>query len=240
MNVNMVEHQRSILAVLGIDLWVPKTDVPTRTITEALYQDQTASEYPISINQVGIDQPVFQQNSQNVATQVVKTESHDKQPVHEVSLLLKKVEIKTIEYVETELPIKPVFDTDVQSIEVAPFVLQACSTEHYTLLANVTELSEDQSDLWRNIQIAASGQYHELKWPFALQNFQDGRGATLYIQGFLDAISTEKQIITVGSIYAHNLAVEMQKHHFVQLASLQEMLDHPQLKRSLWQHMSAR
>ncbi|QIO06287.1 hypothetical protein [Acinetobacter shaoyimingii] len=232
----MVEHQRSILAVLGIDLWVPKTDVPTRTITDALYRDQVAPEYPvIHHHQADHTQAVLQPSTQH---QNIQEETKNTHAAQEVSLLLKKVEVKTVEYVETELPKTAVFHSNGQSIEVDPFVLQACSTENYTLLVNATELSEDQVDLWRNIQKAASGQYNELKWPFALQSFQDGRGASLYIQGFLDSIRTEKRIIAIGHIHAQCLTEEMHKGQFVQLASLQEMLDNPQLKRTLWQQMT--
>lgn len=40
----MVEHQRSIMAVMGIDIWMPKIEVDTRAYSNSLYRDQAALE----------------------------------------------------------------------------------------------------------------------------------------------------------------------------------------------------
>ena len=60
---------------------------------------------------------------------------------------------------------------------------------------------------------------------------QDGRGASSYIQGFLDVFSTEKNVLCLGEI------PHLQASHSIQLASLQEMLIQPLLKKRLWQFM---
>src|SRR5690606_1359460 len=55
-----------------------------------------------------------------------------------------------------------------------------------------------------------------------------------YIQGFLDGMSAEKNIIFLGTVpYISNSKI-------IQLASLQEMLDQPILKKRLWQFMQNR
>jgi hypothetical protein len=60
---------------------------------------------------------------------------------------------------------------------------------------------------------------------------QDGRGAAMYIQGFVDALRQERKVISLGQLpYLNN--TEM-----FELASLQEMIEQPLLKRRLWQFM---
>lgn len=223
MNVNMVEHQRSILAVLGIDLWMPKTDVHARTYTSSLYRDQAASEV------------VSNQNFNIDTTSLAKQEQQSAQiiPQNEVSLLLKKVEQPVVEYVETPVPIAPEVAEieNIQPIYIEPFYLQAFAFEQCVIVLDGLDLTSEQNDLWLNIQAALSGQYHELRWPFALPQLQDGRGAHTYIQGFLDAMSIEKNVVSLGQLPHY------QNDKIIQLASLQEMIDDPQLKRKLWEYM---
>lgn len=85
--------------------------------------------------------------------------------------------------------------------------------------------------LWHNIQHAVSGEYNELQWPFPLMNFQDGHGAESYVQGFLDAISEDKNIIFLGQ------SAYLKHSKSINLAGLQEMLTQPLLKKRLWQFM---
>lgn len=223
MNVNMVEHQRSILAVLGIDLWMPKTDVHARTYTSSLYRDQAASEV------------VSNQNFNIDTTSLAKQEQQSAQiiPQNEVSLLLKKVEQPVVEYVETAVPIATEIAEiqNVQPIYIEPFYLQAFAFEQCVIVVDGLDLTSEQNDLWLNIQAALSGQYHELRWPFALPQLQDGRGAHTYIQGFLDAMSIEKNVVSLGQLPHY------ENDKIIQLASLQEMIDDPQLKRKLWEYM---
>ena len=62
-------------------------------------------------------------------------------------------------------------------------------------------------------------------------NFQDSRGVDSYVQGFLDAISADKNIILIGQL------PYLADPKSINLASLQEMLDQPLLKKRLWQFM---
>ena len=83
----------------------------------------------------------------------------------------------------------------------------------------------------KNIQRAVQAEFHALQWPFAWTNMQDGRGAASYVQGFLDALSAEKNVLCLGGI------PHLQSSKSIQLASLQDMLDQPLLKKRLWQFM---
>ena len=227
MNVNMVEHQRSILSVIGIDLWMPKTDAPTRTYTSGLYRDQAAPEYnhfqDFQVNNLDVSDVVQTEKNQNshVVTQTIQAREH-------------RLEKSNIERADQQPNLKSgvVISTEVrEAVYVAPFELQALSLENCLILVDSTELTQEQATLWHNIQMAKTGQFSALKWPFALTPLQDGRGVQVYIQGFVDALKVDKQILSLGEISHATL------NQIVALPSLQEMLDQPQLKRALWNYM---
>ena len=227
MNVNMVEHQRSILSVIGIDLWMPKTDAPTRTYTSSLYRDQAAPEYnhfqDFQVNNLDVCDVVQTEKNQNshVVTQTIQAREH-------------RLEKSNVERTDQQRNLKSgvVISTEVrEAVYVAPFELQALSLENCLILVDSTELTQEQATLWHNIQMAKTGQFSALKWPFALAPLQDGRGVQVYIQGFVDALKVDKQILSLGEISHATL------DQIVALPSLQEMLDQPQLKRALWNYM---
>ena len=99
------------------------------------------------------------------------------------------------------------------------------------ILVDSTHIDAEQLTLWSNIQRAVSGQYYELKWPFPLLQLQDGKGANIYIQGFVDALKQDRKVISLGEL------TYLKSTDIIQLASLQKMLDQPVLKRRLWQFM---
>ena len=102
---------------------------------------------------------------------------------------------------------------------------------HCVLLVDASYMSAEQQLLWKNIQRAVQAEFHALQWPFAWPNMQDGRGAASYVQGFLDAVSAEKNVLCLGEI------PHLQSSEYIQLASLQDTLDQPLLKKRLWQFM---
>ncbi len=103
-----------------------------------------------------------------------------------------------------------------------------------SIVIDATAMTEETQNLWTNIQRAVVSEFCELNWPFPWANVQDGRGVDSYIQGFLDGMSAEKNIIFLGTVpYISNSKI-------IQLASLQEMLDQPILKKRLWQFMQNR
>ena len=218
MNVNMVEHQRSILAVLGIDVWMPKVNAPVQNYTSSLYRDQAAPEQLHPIHPQAFDAIPFSSASavDTKSSSTVKVE-----PTADVSVRSK------VEDAPAEKIAQPTLDVR-EAIQIDAFELQAWCTETHVILVNSTDLSHDENELWRNIQRSKPGQFFDLKWPFALEPLQDGRGAQVYVQGFLDAMRAEKTLLSLGQC-DHVKHVEMQV-----LSSLQQMLQHPQLKRELW------
>ncbi|WPC35922.1 hypothetical protein O4M77_05810 [Acinetobacter sp. YWS30-1] len=210
----MIGHQRDILATLGIDIWIPKGDV-CQQHQVSIWRDQAPAELH---SEIILPQP----------TQIA--------PVEKAPLIAPEpVTVEAKAEVKSEVPVIVASIQEQREIlHIQPFNLQALSLEHCTIVIDATEMTEQTQHLWSNIQRALQSEFYELNWPFPWMNLQDGRGVESYIQGFLDMMSLEKNIISLGSIphVTHN--------KMIQLASLQEMLDQPILKKRLWQFMQNR
>lgn len=265
MSVNLAEHQRSLLATMGIDLWVPTVDVQTRHFQNALYRDsalamelsQAESLAPSPIDffaQEQLKQKQLQQNQQvihqptdlqslnvqpsNLTIENLHTLENNKvrqqqlqQNTADVSLLRnatnhpqKAEKTSNLTQQQAQLSAEP-------AIQLDAFEIQAFCIENCVILVDCTHLTTEQTTLWLNIQRAVSGQFYELKWPFPMMQYQDGKGAAMYVQGFTDTLKQERKILSLGQL------VHLNHSEIIQLASLQEMIDQPILKRRLWQFM---
>ncbi|MCJ8160570.1 hypothetical protein [Acinetobacter zhairhuonensis] len=218
LNIKMMGHQRDILATMGIDIWIPRSVARVHhSQSSGLWRDQAQpeinAELPLSQIVVPISSEPDIQDIDDVLTQFVEVEQEIVQ--------------------QPPKPITPVI-AEVQpqpAIHIEAFELQAVSLATCLIVLDASQLTEAQSELWVNIQQAIPAEYHELKWPFPLLEMQDGRGAGSYVQGFIDAIGVDKDLIALGDI-SHLQQVDLQR-----LASLQEMLEQPILKKRLWQFM---
>lgn len=218
----MIGHERKILATLGIDVWIPRGTVSARLGNTPIWRDQTAKVEPLH----------FHDHVKNV-----KPDSATENLQKKITDIVEQVAIDTLPP-QAEKEHLPAASKDANAaeavnpiVEVEAFSVQAYSLVHCTILINATRLTEPQQQLWLNIQRSLSGQYSLLEWPFPLPNFQDNRGVGCYVQGFIDAIAYEKSILSLGDIpYLNHSKV-------IRLASLQEMLDKPLLKKRLWQFM---
>lgn len=199
----MIGHQRDILATLGIDIWIPKDVACQNMPSSSIWRDQAAPEY---------------------LTEIVIAKS---QP--EIPIAPQVERPKVLE--RTEPLTRPTSLIKEAPTEVAPFQLQAFGLPDCVIVVDATEMTAEQQQLWNNIQQALQAEYYELQWPFPLLNFQDSRGVDSYVQGFLDAISADKNIILIGQL------PYLADPKSINLASLQEMLDQPLLKKRLWQFM---
>ncbi|MGE8649434.1 MAG: hypothetical protein ACN6NL_05855 [Acinetobacter sp.] len=209
----MIGHQRDILATLGIDIWIPKGDV-CQQHQVSIWRDQAPAELH---SEIILPQP----------TQIA--------PVAKAPLVAPEpVIVETKAEVKSEAPAVVASQEQREILYIPPFNLQALSLEHCTIVIDATQMTEQTQHLWANIQRALQSEFYELNWPFPWVNLQDGRGVEAYIQGFLDMMSLEKNIISLGSIPHVTL------NKMIQLASLQEMLDQPILKKRLWQFMQNR
>lgn len=209
----MIGHQRDILATLGIDIWIPKDALCQKMPSSSIWRDQAAVE---DITEIIVPKAVA------LPAVEVQFKAEPTQTVAPVVSLAQPIELQA----------EPLSVLEPQVIaQVAAFQLQAFALPHCVIVVDATSMSSEQQQLWNNIQHAISAEYALLQWPFPLLEFQDGRGAESYVQGFLDALSVDKNILFLGQSGYFKHAKGMQ------LASLQEMLDQPLLKKRLWQFM---
>ncbi|MEW7121029.1 hypothetical protein [Acinetobacter nosocomialis] len=212
----MIGQQRNILATLGIDIWIPRTQVCQKNNAHTLWRDQVV-ELHESITVPTIDVPAFEQKpSKPLLPEAPKVVEQPSIAISDVPQSERVVE-------------KPVIAVEQEAI--TPFELQAYCLEKCVIFVDVTALEKEEKQLWTNIQKAKVGHYAELKWPFPLVAYQDQRGVGSYIQGFLDAVAAEKKILCLGK------CAYIQHANLIHLASLKEMLDKPLLKKRLWQLM---
>lgn len=212
----MIGHQRDILATLGIDIWIPKDVACQNMPSSSIWRDQAAPEYLTEIV-IAKSQPEIP-----IAPQIEQPKVLERtEPLTRPTLLSKEV--------PTE--VAPLAIEERTALQIAPFQLQAFGLPDCVIVVDATEMTAEQQQLWNNIQQAVQAEYYELQWPFPLLNFQDSRGVDSYVHGFLDAISADKNIILIGQL------PYLADPKSINLASLQEMLDQPLLKKRLWQFM---
>ncbi|MFI8143684.1 hypothetical protein [Acinetobacter sp. ABJ_C5_2] len=211
----MIGQQRNILATLGIDVWIPRTQVCQKNNAHTVWRDQVVeSQAPIIAPT--IDVPTFEKKP-------------SKPVLPEVPKVVEEPSIAIVDVPQSEVVVeKPIV---VEQEAIAPFEMQAYCLEKCVIFVDVTALEKEEKQLWANIQKAKVGHYAELKWPFPLAAYQDQRGVGSYIQGFLDAVAAEKKILCLGK------CAYIQHTNIIHLASLKEMLDKPLLKKRLWQLM---
>lgn len=207
----MMGHQRDIMAALGIDIWIPK-DALCQQHQPAIWRDQAPEE---AISEIILPH----------MPAVAEQPERPQPPVHQEPVL------SAPEAEQQQTAPAAVQEALVSAMHIPAFSIEAMVLPQCVLLVDATAITADQQQLWRNIQRAVSAEFHHLQWPFAWQNMQDGRGASSYIQGFLDVFSTEKNVLCLGEI------PHLQASHSIQLASLQEMMSQPLLKKRLWQFM---
>ena len=211
----MIGHQRDILATLGIDIWIPKDVACQNMPSSSIWRDQAAPEY---------------------LTEIVIAKSQPEIPIVpqiEQPKVLERIEALITPSVIQEVPteVAPLAIEERPALQITPFQLQAFGLPDCVIVVDATEMTAEQQQLWNNIQQALQAEYYELQWPFPLLNFQDSRGVGSYVHGFLDAISADKNIILIGQL------PYLADPKSINLASLQEMLDQPLLKKRLWQFM---
>lgn len=206
----MIGHQRSVLSALGIDLWIPKGEVCQERMPDIIWRDQSKPEM---ITEIVVSPPIAPPESSSQRIEAAR--SLPVQP--------------------TVLPdLTPAVSTDFsldEQFQVEAFSLQMLNLTHCIIVTDATQLTLEQQTLWANIQRAGDAVFYELNWPFAWQKMQNGRGAASYTRGFVDVMLMDKHLIVLGQV------ASLQHEKAIQLASLQEMLDEPLLKKRLWQFM---
>lgn len=217
LNVQMMGHQRDILATMGIDIWIPQHAARLQqSPSSTLWRDQALPEPLPELPQTVLASPeLVTPQKQDIAVELTQFIEVEPEQNRAEQLIAPQ---------PPELQPEP-------AIQIAAFAIQAISLTSCTILLDTSSLTEAQAELWLNIQQAIPAEFAELKWPFPLAEMQDGRGASCYVQGFVDAISVGKDLIALGEV------PYLQQADVHRLAGLQEMLDQPILKKRLWQFM---
>ncbi|AOA58721.1 hypothetical protein [Acinetobacter larvae] len=246
----MLQHQRDILAHMGIDIWLSRQHAQTRPHQQQFFRDQIIAPTEAQVHPVQYpadaattqtipqhDTPLLTQQ-QSVPQQAVTTTTHcaaqQKVAVTDADTTLialdQTAQLGAKLSAATSLPSS--LDSEAHP-QLAPFELQLVQFKHAVLVIDSTNLSHAEQRLWRNIQALYSGQFHVLKWPLPLENLQEGRGAHYYVAGFLTAQSNQRRLIVLGHLaHAQDLSYQT-------APSLKEMLTQPQRKAALWQLLSA-
>ena len=208
----MMGHQRDVLASLGIDIWIPRASVCSEKPVQSIWRDRAVAEEILSVE---LSSPVIKQ---------VDSIDHAVSNIPDVPQHVVQQPQSGISPVEHDV-------LERTPIEVAPFALQALRLEHCCILIHATELTQQQQQLWANIQNALAAEFNELQWPFAWEQVQDGRGVASYVSGFVDIMAQGRPILCLGDI------PHLVQSNIMQLASLEEMLQQPILKKRLWSFM---
>lgn len=221
-------QQRHMLASMGIDVWIPRDLSNIQDVETSLYRDVVSADLPaIAPISVQPSAEVIQKQTES-STPIPATIRRDP--------IVAEPRVASAEAVSpevVEVPTSPPAPVEAV-LECPAFELQAVVLPHCILIIEGGQLTQAEQQLWLNIQAAQASQQFLLKWPFALAQFQDGRGVAAYVQGFLAAIQQEQSIIALGA-----LPVQLDAA-VVEFYSLQEMLEQPLLKRQLWQHMQGK
>jgi hypothetical protein len=206
----MIGHQRDVLNALGIDLWIPKAEA-CQPHQPVIWRDQAPVEHISEIILPSLQKAVEIQPETELKADVYAADVQIKKAAEQVSAV--------------EADVRPV-------LQIEPFVLESVSMEHCVLLIDAANLGAEEQLLWSNIQRAVKSEFFMLQWPFAWLKFQDGRGASSYVNGFLDAMCEgSKNVLCLGKV------PHLESSDCIQLASLKEMLQEPRLKKRLWQFM---
>ncbi|ENU81320.1 hypothetical protein [Acinetobacter sp. ANC 3789] len=221
----MIEQQRQQLAMMGIDLWIPR-HAAVRSISTAttLWRDADIGQS----GQLSTASKRPELESAIVLKKEIKKEIVIKPNDQHVSLNVKAVE--TPLNLQETAPAAAVTKIDVESLEIEQqaFQLQVLFAEQFVLLVDQQQLTAQTLPLWRNIQQALHLQDASLQWPFPLVNLQEPSGLQDYLQGFFDVVAAEKSIFCLGELpVSFKLSCQT-------VPSLQDMLQQPLLKQQLW------
>lgn len=231
-------RQRAILAGLGIPLWIPKLLGARKqhAASTIIWRDQPG------LDQLGISIPQTLQVA-NVAAQqetsVVPIENQSsvaRQAVPEQSAKVADVTVSNPIIAPMPLPGADVAVHPADSLSSQPllrFSVQAVEINHWILLVDEQTLqSTEVRQLWGNICAAfAKTEQLRFNWPLADGlRWQHPQGAKAALNGFLFRLGMDKRIGLMGQ-----LQDDVMPDRIERLPTLQELIEQPLKKRSLWQ-----
>jgi len=241
---------RAVLAALGIPLWAVRGE-PVQTVPKVSIWGQQDVHTP-QVETVEVIQPIV--NKININDE--KPSSAKDQPtsnvvVSETKSVVSQVSVISSEKLEfnnnakVQLENKPIRQPFTQTIvaseavhvvQVVRFSLEARVIGNWVVLVSVQALNHpDRNALWKNLnQALVSGdninQVGRLDWPLAEgSRWQHNDGAQAALMGFLSRFGSERRIGLMGELPDHVIPERLER-----LPSLDELLQEPLKKRTLW------
>lgn len=236
---------RAVLAALGIPLWAARRE-PIQTIpaVSVWSRQEEQSIYTES----DVVQPIV---NSTVNLSIEENSSSSSLIVNEPKTIHPQVDVisnqKTAELIinKPQLDIKPirqpfeqtiVASETVHVVQVLRFSLEARVIGHWVVLVSVQALNHpDRNALWKNLnQALVSGdnvnESGRLDWPLAEGvRWQHNDGAQAALMGFLSRFGSERRIGLMGELPDTVIPERLER-----LPSLDELLQEPLKKRTLW------
>lgn len=228
-------RQRAILAGLGIPLWIPRLlGTRKQPISPAIWRDQITPDQPL----ISPHQPEAllspQQEPPVAALEVQLSEvqqAEPEQPASALNITVNKPVLAT--------GLLPAVSDALHSADIVSnqallrFSVQAVEVNHWVLLVDEQTLQNAAAkQLWGNI-CAAFGNPEQLRfnWPLADGlRWQHPQGAKAALNGFLFRLGMDKRVGLMGELQDNVMPDRIER-----LPTLQELIEQPLKKRSLWQ-----
>ena len=236
---------RATLAALGIPLWGVREELPLSVPVMSIWgKHENDLDNHIS-NQI----LPLQQKVEIVATSLNKTEiKHLVErsisppldfsiPIEAKSQIKPRAELQSVEK-STRLPFAQTIATNeaIHVEQVIRFSLEARVIGEWVVLVSVQALNHpDRNALWKNISQALifrqdSQEVCRFDWPLAEgARWQQNAGAQTALMGFLTRFGSERRMGLMGELPDAIIPDRLER-----LPSLDELLNEPLKKRSLW------
>ncbi|MBF7684618.1 hypothetical protein I2F17_02060 [Acinetobacter sp. B10A] len=213
----MLQQQRHLLHSMGVDVWIVKDTQPKNFSAEQFWRNQSSAFFELEDQQPSIIK-------QDLISEKDTRQKHIQIQTKVLDDLQKNEDLMHVESVLTpEMP-----QALVQQV-IPPFTLILLSTDQYSLLLNVTEISVQEKIFLENLTYALAATSTNLHWPPNLPDFQQGCFANSYVKGFVDHVSLDKEVILLGQLPS-SINLEVKKN----MPSMTDIINDPTQKRALW------
>ena len=248
---------RAILAALGIPLWGARKESPQAVPVVSLWGRSEDAEGVVEpdIATTHSPQPVQAEAPVSIST-VTTTASAQTltalrnslvgtEPVAAIPVAVKTTNPAVIEKTNRQPFAQPIVATETAHVEqVLRFSLEARVIGEWVVLVSVQALSNpDRRALWQSLiqafaadAPATSNEVSRLDWPLADGGrWQHNSGAQAALLGFLTRFGRTRRIGLMGE-----LPDTVLPEHLERLPSLDELLQEPLKKRTLWRLLAGR
>lgn len=237
---------RAVLAALGIPMWAARRE-PTQvvpTISVWNWKDEQSVLPQVEAVQPIIDNKVNSLEASLPSTLVLNEPTNTQQYNQLVEVITPRLPVEitvkkpTLDIKPTRLPFAQtiVASETVHVVQVLRFSLEARVIGNWVVLVSVQALNHpDRNALWKNLNQALDSKENahavgRLDWPLAEgARWQHNDGAQAALMGFLSRFGSERRIGLMGELPDTVIPERLER-----LPSLDELLQEPLKKRTLW------